>query len=436
MSDTNNTNAALKQKLKKYAVFALAGILCIASVILIFRPSEADIEKEKQGLGFNADIPDPKEQGIIGDKKDAYEQEQMKQKQNDRMQSLQDYAFMLGDAKSDNDELNLLEDTKPTQKEIVKKQTPITTSVSAYQDINKTLGNFYEQPKVDPEKEELKKKLEELETKMNDKDSKQSAMDEQLALMEKSYQMAAKYMPQNQNQGDPFQNQSSNESLSKRIVKGSVSNSNNGKSKITPIKQVREQTVSALAQNISNEELYQQYDQVRNFGFNTVGSKVLTSDKNTIGAVVHDDQTLIDGQTVRLRLTEPLVAGTSVIAENYIITGVAKIQGERLEILITSLEYQAEIIPVEMMVYDTDGQRGIYIPGSMEMNAVKEIAANMGNSVGTSFTMNQSTGQQITSDLTKGLMQGASQYMTKKIRQVKVKLKSGYKLYLLPKENN
>lgn len=432
MSDTNNTNADLKQKVKKYAVFALAGILCVASVVFIFRPSEADIEKEQQGLGFNADIPDPKEQGIIGDKKDAYEQEQMKQKQNDRMQSLQDYAFMLGDAKFNNDELNLLEDAKPTQREVAKKQTPITNSVSAYQDINKTLGNFYEQPKVDPEKEELKQRLEELEAKINDKDSKQSAMDEQLALMEKSYQMAAKYIPQSQNQGDP----SSNESLSKRIVKGSVGSSTNGKTKITPIKQVREQTVSALAQNISNEELYQQYDQARNFGFNTIGSKVLTSDKNTIGAVVHDDQTLIDGQTVRLRLTEPLVAGTSVIAENSIITGVAKIQGERLEILITSLEYQAEIIPVEMTVYDIDGQRGIYIPGSMEMNAVKEIAANMGNSVGTSFTMNQSAGEQITSDLTKGLMQGASQYMTKKIRQVKVNLKSGYKLYLLPKESN
>jgi len=108
MSDTNNTNAALRQKVKKYAVFAFAGILCVASVVFIFRPSEADIEKEKQGLGFNADIPDPKEQGIIGDKKDAYEQEQMKQKQNDRMQSLQDYAFMLGDAKANNDELNLL----------------------------------------------------------------------------------------------------------------------------------------------------------------------------------------------------------------------------------------------------------------------------------------------------------------------------------------
>lgn len=432
MSDTNNTNAVFKQKVKKYAVFALAGILCIASFWLIFSPSEADIEKEKQGLGFNADIPDPKEQGIISDKKGAYEQEQMKHKQNDRMQSLQYYAFMLGDAKVNKDELNLLEDAKPTQREVVKKQTPITNSVSAYQDINKTLGNFYEQPKVDPEKEELKQRLEELEAKINDKDSKQSAMDEKLALIEKSYQMAAKYMPQSQNQGDP----SSNESLSKRIVKGSVGSSTNGKTKITPIKQVREQTVSSLAQNISNEELYQQYDQARNFGFNTIGSKVLTSDKNTISAVVHDDQTLIDGQTVRLWLTEPLVASTSVIAENSIITGIAKIQGERLEILITSLEYQAEIIPVEMTVYDTDGQRGIYIPGSMEMNAVKEIAANMGNSVGTSFTKNQSTGQQITSDLTKGLMQGASQYMTKKIRQVKVNLKSGYRLYLLPKENN
>ena len=130
-----------------------------------------------------------------------------------------------------------------------------------------------------------------------------------------------------------------------------------------------------------------------------------------------------------------MAAGTTIVPENSIVTGVAKIQGERMDIQITSLEHNGEIIPVEMQAYDTDGQRGIYIPGSLEMNAVKEIAANMGNSVGTSFTMTQSTGAQLTSDLTKGLIQGTSQYMNKKIKQVKVKIKSGYKMLLLPKEN-
>jgi hypothetical protein len=59
--------------------------------------------------------------------------------------------------------------------------------------------------------------------------------------------------------------------------------------------------------------------------------------------------------------------------------------------------------------------------------------ANMGSSVGTSFTMTQSTGAQLTSDLTKGAIQGMSAYMQKKIKQVKVVLKAGYRVMLMPK---
>ncbi|KAA6305671.1 hypothetical protein EZS27_042677, partial [termite gut metagenome] len=44
----------------------------------------------------------------------------------------------------------------------------------------------------------------------------------------------------------------------------------------------------------------------------------------------------------------------------------------------------------------------------MELDAAKEIAANMGNTVGTGFTMTQSAEEQIASDLTKGAIQGVS----------------------------
>lgn len=425
MAEKLRISEELKQKLKKYAIFILMAIVCAGCIWLIFSPSEKDKAKEQIGMGFNADIPEPKKDGIVGDKMSAYEQEQIEQRQKDRMQSLQGYADMLESSKSQRVSIDLGDE--PQKREVASDQkASINNSVSAYRDINKTLGNFYEKPKNDPEKEEMKKKLEELEAKMNEKENKQSAVDEQLVLMEKSYEMAAKYMPQGQSQP------SENESLSKRIAKGS---SNNGKTIITPIKQVREQTVSALHQQFSNEELFVQYDQVRNFGFNTMDEKEGVTEKNTISAIVDNDQTVVDGQSVRLRLTEPLMAGSVIIPENTIITGMAKIQGERLDILIASIEYDKTILPVEMIVFDSDGQKGIYIPGSLEMDALKEIAANMGQSVGTSFSITQSAGQQIASDLTKGLMQGTSQYLTKKIRQVKVKLKSGYRLMLMPKEN-
>lgn len=434
MSERQGISPEQKQKLKKYAVFALMAIICAGSIWLIFAPSDADKAKEQEGIGLNADIPDPDGGGLIGDKKDAYEQEQMQNRQKDRMQSLQGYMDMLEGETDDKQQVSISLTDEPEQQPIQQqeKKAPIGNSVAAYRDINKTLGNFYEKPEADPEKEEMKKRLEELEAKINEKDAKQSAMDEQVALMEKSYEMAAKYMPQVQQD-----NSSNNESLSKRISNGTLksSNSNNGKTKVAPIRQIRNHTVSALSQKLPDEDYFLMYDQPRNTSFNTMGGETGVSEKNTISAVIHDDQTVINGQTTRLRLTEPLMAGTILVPENTIVTGVAKIQGERLDIQISSIEYQGTIIPVEMSTYDSDGQRGIYIPGSLEMNAAKEIMANMGNSVGTSFTMTESTGAQLTSDLTKGAIQGLSAYMQKKIKEIKVTLKSGYKVMLMPKVN-
>ncbi len=432
MADKPKISVEQKQKLIKYAVFALMAIVCAGCIWLIFSPSDEDKAKEQIGMGFNADIPDPKGDGIIGDKKDAYEQEQMKERQKERMQSLQGYADMLENSKQEKVTLDLGADPTviPTKET---KKAPINNSVSAYQDINRTLGNFYEKPNNDPEKEEMQKKLEELEAKMREKEDAKNAMDEQLALMEKSYEIAAKYMPQGQ-QGEPFGQSSSNNSLGNRLANyGNNNASKNEKSKVTPVKQINNQMVSTLQQQFTGSELFVMYDQPRNTGFNTLGGERGVSEKNTISAVVQGDQTLVDGQSIRLRLTEPLMAGTVFIPENIIITGQAKIQGERLEILIASLEYQGTILPVELTVYDSDGQKGVYIPGSLELNAGKEIVANMGNSMGTSFTMTQSASSQIASDVSKGAIQGVSAYMQKKIRQVKVTLKSGYRVMLMPK---
>ena len=117
-------------------------------------------------------------------------------------------------------------------------------------------------------------------------------------------------------------------------------------------------------------------------GFHTAVGTATQTEKNTIRACVHDNQTIIDGQAVRLRLLEPMRAGETVIPQNALVTGMGKITGERLGISITSLEYRGLIIPVELTVIDSDGQEGIFIPGSMEIDAIKEIAANLGGNQG------------------------------------------------------
>ena len=72
-------------------------------------------------------------------------------------------------------------------------------------------------------------------------------------------------------------------------------------------------------------------------------------------------------------------------------------QGERLGIRITSLEHDGSIIPVELEVYDSDGQAGIFIPGSMEIDAAKEIGANMGSSLGSSINISTDAGAHLKS---------------------------------------
>ena len=66
----------------------------------------------------------------------------------------------------------------------------------------------------------------------------------------------------------------------------------------------------------------------------------------------------------------------------------------------------------------------------------KEVAANLGQNLGTSISItNQSAGDQLLSELGKGAIQGVSQYISRKMREEKVHLKSGYTLMLYQNDN-
>lgn len=199
------------QQRKKMLVYPLMGLVFLGSMYLIFAPSDKDEAKVESVGGFNADIPQPKGDGIISDKKTAYEQEQMVNKQADKMRSLQDFAFSLGEENEKGDGLNLIDDApaeKPGTAVIDfgagapnNSRSSIQSSAAAYRDMNRQLGSFYETPKEDKEKEELKRQVEELTARLDAKENVAGSMDEQVALMEKSYELAAKYM----NDGQPGQ---------------------------------------------------------------------------------------------------------------------------------------------------------------------------------------------------------------------------------------
>lgn len=427
-----------RQRRKKFIIYPLMFLLFAGSMWLIFAPSEK--EGQKQTKGFNTEVPDPTAAELIGDKKKVYEKEMMEEKEQERSRAMQSLSSMFGEMtggqlEQSSEELALKTDLSERDNGFGSRtaapQEGFHASASAYQDINRTLGSFYEVPREDPEKEELRARLAELENRMSsEQQSPAITVNDQMALLEKSYQLAAKYMPSGGGQS------SSNMALASDGETASegkaVVTTRNGKAAAFPVSPVSEQVVSALAQPMSDSTFRSEYVKERNYIFHTaIGTAPLT-EKNTISACVHTRQTVTDGQTVRFRLLEPMLVSGKEIPRNTSVVGVAKIQGERLNVLITSLEYHGNIIPVELAVYDTDGQAGIFIPGSMERSAAKEIVAGMGTSAGSSMNFSTDAGAQLAADLGKGLIQGTSQYFSKKMRTVKVHLKAGYRVFLSP----
>ncbi len=425
-----------KQRRKKFVIYPLMFLLFAGCMWLIFAPSKK--EKEQDSLGFNTEMPDPQASELIGDKKKAYEKEMMEQKKQERSRAMQSLSSMFGEMTGgqpvqSSEELALKTDASERENGFASRtatpQEGFHASASAYQDINRTLGSFYEAPREDPEKEELRARLEELESRMNSEyQSPAITVNDQMALLEKSYQLAAKYMPTGGNgQSASVAHTLGNETASE---KEAVSTSRNGKAIAFPVRQVSGQVVSALAQPMNDSTFRSEYVKERNYMFQTAIGTVSQTDRNTISACVHNNQTVMDGQTVRFRLLEAMSVSGREIPRNALVVGTAKLQGERLAIVISSLEYQGSIIPVELSVYDTDGQAGIFIPGSMERSAAKEIIAGMGTSVGSSVNISTDAKAQLAADLGKGLIQGTSQYFAKKMRTVKVHLKAGYKVLL------
>ena len=410
------------QRLKRQKMIVLPAMVLvfIGAMWLIFAPS-SDKEQKPGTDGYNTEMPDANNGQIIGDKMKAYEHGEMEERLESRNRTMQQLGDMFDREVAQTDGETDFDLANPGGKEeTAQPATPqtIQSSAAAYRDLNATLGNFYEQPKNDnAEMDELLERIASLESELESEKGKASPMDDQVALMEKSYELAAKYMG-GQNGGKPEQ-----AAEPATVQKGK-------KNTATPVRQVTRQVVSSLAQPMSNAEFVATFSQERNRSFNTAVGTAEVSDRNTIPACVHGAQSVTDGQTVRLRLLEPMAVAGRTIPRGAVVVGTGKIQGERLDIEITSLEYDGTIIPVELAVYDTDGQPGIFIPNSMEMNAVREVAANMGGSLESSINISTNAGAQLASDLGKGLIQGTSQYIAKKMRTVKVHLKAGYRVML------
>jgi conjugative transposon TraM protein len=413
-SEAGDHPKAQWEKLKKPIIYFLMAVACTGCFYLIFKPKAKNSIVED--VGFNTAIPQAKDGQLQSDKQKAYEQlllEQKNEEKRNAVTTLSDYWNDQGIANSNSS-------LSPSVSMSGLQQSD-QNAVNSYRNAQQTLSSFYSRD--DQEVNNLRKEISRLknEAMQNTVVPAGLGMNDQLALMEKSYQMAAKYLPITPKQEESVPNEKREKSTEKKIklIAARPAKSNI----VTSL--YREPSDSAFIAGMYHNRFYEAQND----------SKNSAQSNNAIRGVVHETKTLVNESTLSIRLSEGLQLGRTEISPGSLLIAAGKFQGGRLQLKISSIQYKGNVYPVEINIHDNDGQLGLYVPYSPEQNAVNDIVGNMSQTSGTNIMMTQSAGQQVAADLSRGVVQGLSGYFQKKVRQPKVTVKAGHQVLLVPKNN-
>jgi len=410
-----NGEKATTERLKKPLIFGIMGLIFIGCLYLIFGGNDVKKSKEAIDIGINAAVPQASGDGLPTDKGKAYEQEMLDEKERQKRETLMTLSdYWQSDSTQQKKEVV---EGIPEKEQETKPAREANPALNSYKTMQHSLGNFYQK---DPAREALKTENERLKAQLQEAHTSQGQQpDDRLALMEKSYQMAAKYFPGSKTTED---------TLATKPLKQEE------KDDFVAVVADRKSVVSQLYRKVSDSLLIERLANGQQHAFTTSGNQQENAlPSNSIRACIHQTFKVIGEGSVQLRLLQDVLIGKDLLPSGFILTAITKFQGNRLQMQVVSLEINGSIVPVNLTVYDLDGQKGLNLPYAPEVTAVNGTLANMGSTSGSSFTLNRSAGQQLTSDMTRGLIQGVSGYFSKKVTAQKATLKQGYQLFLVSK---
>jgi len=402
-----------QEQLRKGLVFGGLGLICALSLWFFFAPSDKDKAAEQEGL--NKDIPEATVHQLTDNKLKSYE--------------LGDKSASESETQAEIGRLSDYFAEEPTSLDAQGQpsSTKIEGSLQRYEENKRLLSSFYATDPNAEERDALRAENEDLREALRRKEGEADDDEEkQLRLMERSYQMASKYLPK----GGELPAKAFLRAEERPIVEPEAENTLQ-EPRMEVLAEPKHM-VSSLAQPMADSTFIQEYgSKERHLGFHSALAQPSSVQRNTLPVEVDHTTTLREGNYVALRLLESAHIGELRIPRQSLLIAQAKLGGNRLHLLVKSIEIGGRIIPVKLSAYDLDGQEGIYIPGAEQVSALKEVGANIGGSVGTSFTFASSAKDQIISEAAREVMQGASQLLQKKLRTLQVTLKGGYRLFLV-----
>lgn len=144
-----------------------------------------------------------------------------------------------------------------------------------------------------------------------------------------------------------------------------------------------------------------------------------------IPAMIAKKQTLVQGAVLKLVLSDTVSISGVRFPKGQEIFGLCNLTNQRLLVDIKTIRMDNHIIPVDLSLYSLDGIKGMEAPDAIVNSALSGGADDALNSLQL-LGMDQSVGVQVAGagiDAAKGLF-------SKKVRQVRIRLKAGEKVLL------
>lgn len=149
-----------------------------------------------------------------------------------------------------------------------------------------------------------------------------------------------------------------------------------------------------------------------------------------IRASIPYGQVVQPGSTVRVELCNAVQIKGKEVPAGTVLSGIALLNGERLQIQIPSIRVGAKVFAVELSVFDMDGLEGIYVPGSISRDVIKASADGAVQSIGIGAFDASIKTQAVSAGVgaAKGLL-------SRKVKAVRVNLPAGYPVLLMRKNS-
>lgn len=164
-----------------------------------------------------------------------------------------------------------------------------------------------------------------------------------------------------------------------------------------------------------------------NSAFNTLK---FTEDDFLIKAIIDENRTVYADSRLRIRILEDLlIAGYHIEKGTFLYAKISGFSTQRIELTISSIMHKGSILPIELKIYDQDGQLGLYVPNSAFREFSKDLASSTAQGMNINTVMENNS--QLFMSTLQRMFQSSSSALSKHIRRNRAHIKYNSLIYLL-----